>query len=59
MHGPGMEEDDFIWGGTEEIVDRPRGCKATCSEGESAGGGCAPSCVKPGSKKNKIVPNTQ
>ena len=46
--------DDFIWGvegGTEEIVDRPRGCKA------SAGGGCAPSRVKRGSKK-LFVPNT-
>ena len=23
----GVEEVDFIWGGTEEIVDRPHGCK--------------------------------
>ena len=61
-----MEKDDFIWrggemisfgggggrGGTEEIVDRPCGCKA------SAGGGCAHSCVKRGCKK-PFVPNTQ
>ena len=53
MHGPGMEEDDFIWGGTEEIVDRPRGCKATCSEGESAGGGCAPSYMCEARKQKK------
>ena len=25
----GVEEDDFIWGGTKEIADRPRGRKAT------------------------------
>ena len=31
---PGVEEDDFIWGGTEEIVDRPRGCKARVQEGD-------------------------
>ena len=24
-----MEKDDFIWGGTKEIADRPRGRKVT------------------------------
>ena len=54
----GVEEDDFIWGGGH------RGnCGQTTwlqghSEGESAGGGCAPSCVKCGSRK-LFVPNTQ
>ena len=42
-----MEEDNFIWGGTKEIADRPRGrnCQGH-GEGEGAGGGCAPSHAK-------------
>ena len=33
----GVEEDDFIWGCTEEIVDGPRGCKATVRGGVREG----------------------
>ena len=45
-------------GGTEEIVDGPRGRKATVSGRVREGDICAPSRVKRGSKE-LFVPNTQ
>ena len=46
MKQSGVEEDDFIWGGTKEIADRLRGH----GKGEGAGVGFSPSHVKRGSK---------